>query len=108
MSRILLSSLRQVQPKLHLSPRMFSSSPASTASGSQPSSSPSSPVFKRVTVIGSGLMGSGIAQVTAEAGYRVTLVDTQADQLAKAMKSIKANLAVSVPSPLSPTTLSLY
>ncbi len=41
-------------------------------------------------------MGSGIAQVTAEAGYRVTLVDSQADALTKAVKSIKANLSVSV------------
>ena len=49
-------------------------------------------IFKHVTVIGSGLMGSGIAQVTAEAGYKVTLVDQNDAVLDKALKSIKTNM----------------
>ena len=31
--------------------------------------------IKQVTVIGSGLMGSGIGQVIATAGFRVNLID---------------------------------
>ena len=49
--------------------------------------------FNNVTVIGSGLMGSGIAQVTAEAGYQVTLVDQNDKILGKAQGAIKTSLA---------------
>lgn len=45
-----------------------------------------------VTVIGSGLMGSGIAQVTAEAGYSVFLVDQSDLALKNAMKTIETSL----------------
>lgn len=31
---------------------------------------------QRITVFGAGLMGSGIVQVAAQAGYKVTMVDT--------------------------------
>lgn len=31
---------------------------------------------RRVLVVGSGLMGSGIAQVAAQAGFEVDLIDT--------------------------------
>lgn len=46
-----------------------------------------------VAVIGSGLMGSGIAQVSAEAGFRVTLVDQNDKILEKAVGSIRTSLA---------------
>ncbi|PZC73824.1 hypothetical protein B5X24_HaOG208750 [Helicoverpa armigera] len=48
--------------------------------------------IKNVTVIGGGLMGSGIAQVSAQAGQNVILVDLSSDVLAKSQKSIGANL----------------
>ncbi|CAK1586632.1 unnamed protein product [Parnassius mnemosyne] len=48
--------------------------------------------IKNVTVIGGGLMGSGIAQVAAQAGQNVILVDVNSDILAKAQKSIGNNL----------------
>lgn len=48
--------------------------------------------IKNVTVIGGGLMGSGIAQVAAQAGQTVTLVDVSSDVLGKAQKSMGANL----------------
>ncbi|XP_026756140.1 hydroxyacyl-coenzyme A dehydrogenase, mitochondrial-like [Galleria mellonella] len=48
--------------------------------------------IKNVTVIGGGLMGSGIAQVSAQVGQNVTLVDVSSDVLAKAQKSIGNNL----------------
>ena len=48
--------------------------------------------ISHVTVVGSGLMGSGIAQVTAQAGYKVTLVDQSDAILNKAVASIKTSL----------------
>ncbi|QYF95814.1 3-hydroxyacyl-CoA dehydrogenase PaaC [Massilia sp. PAMC28688] len=41
-----------------------------------------------VAVIGSGAMGSGIAQVAAAAGYQVKLFDTRTDAVAKAIADI--------------------
>jgi len=48
--------------------------------------------INHVTVIGSGLMGSGIAQVTAEAGYQVSLVDQSQSILDKAIAGISKSL----------------
>jgi 3-hydroxybutyryl-CoA dehydrogenase len=45
-------------------------------------------VIKEVFIIGAGLMGSGIAQVCAQAGINVTLNDVNDEALAKALKSI--------------------
>ncbi|XP_047031901.1 hydroxyacyl-coenzyme A dehydrogenase, mitochondrial-like [Helicoverpa zea] len=56
------------------------------------SSSAMQSAIKNVTVIGGGLMGSGIAQVSAQAGQNVILVDLSSDVLAKSQKSIGANL----------------
>ncbi|KAG7312510.1 hypothetical protein JYU34_002031 [Plutella xylostella] len=56
------------------------------------SSSAVQSAIKHVTVIGGGLMGSGIAQVAAQAGQNVTLVDVSSDVLAKSQKSIGNNL----------------
>ncbi|XP_041362773.1 hydroxyacyl-coenzyme A dehydrogenase, mitochondrial-like [Gigantopelta aegis] len=47
---------------------------------------------KYLAVIGSGLMGSGIAQVAASAGQTVTLVDQTDDILSKSVGSIKKSL----------------
>ena len=41
-----------------------------------------------VAVVGSGAMGSGIAQVAAAAGYQVRLYDTRPDAVAKAIADI--------------------
>ena len=46
----------------------------------------------RVTVLGSGLMGSGIAQVAAQAGLDVTLRDIEDKFLDKGMNAIKQSL----------------
>ncbi|NCI47133.1 3-hydroxybutyryl-CoA dehydrogenase [Sediminibacterium sp. WSJ-3] len=48
--------------------------------------------MKQVTVIGAGTMGNGIAHVFAQSGFRVTLVDIHATQLAKAIETIEKNL----------------
>lgn len=48
--------------------------------------------INHVAVIGSGLMGSGIAQVSAEAGFKVTLVDQNDKILEKAVGGIRASL----------------
>ncbi|GBM38036.1 Hydroxyacyl-coenzyme A dehydrogenase, mitochondrial [Araneus ventricosus] len=48
--------------------------------------------LKNVTVIGSGLMGSGIAQVAAQTGHNVTLVDVSDPILKKASSRIEKSL----------------
>lgn len=45
-----------------------------------------------ITIIGAGAMGSGIAQVSAAAGYKVVLNDISEDVLKKALASIEKNL----------------
>jgi 3-hydroxybutyryl-CoA dehydrogenase len=48
--------------------------------------------IKKVFVVGSGLMGGGIAQVTAFAGYQVKMHDIKEEFTAKGMEAIKASL----------------
>ncbi|MEA1872150.1 MAG: 3-hydroxyacyl-CoA dehydrogenase family protein [Chloroflexota bacterium] len=48
--------------------------------------------IKKVCVIGSGTMGSGIAQVSAQAGYETTIVDVKQEFLDRGMGIIKASL----------------
>ena len=48
--------------------------------------------IRRVVVIGGGTMGNGIAQVCAQAGYRVRMVDVSATALARALEAISGNL----------------
>ncbi|MDR6225470.1 3-hydroxybutyryl-CoA dehydrogenase [Desmospora profundinema] len=49
--------------------------------------------IQRVTVIGAGQMGSGIAQVAAQAGYRVQLHDLTEEQVEKGLAVISRNLS---------------
>src|SRR5690606_16977090 len=42
-----------------------------------------------IGVVGSGAMGSGIAQVAATAGHKVVVTDTSIDQLNKAKKQLE-------------------
>jgi enoyl-CoA hydratase / 3-hydroxyacyl-CoA dehydrogenase len=49
-------------------------------------------LIKKVTVLGSGIMGHGIAQVSASAGYSVALRDVEESFLEKAMSKIKWSL----------------
>ncbi|XP_046969789.1 probable 3-hydroxyacyl-CoA dehydrogenase B0272.3 isoform X1 [Vanessa cardui] len=56
------------------------------------SNSTSLNAIKTVTVVGGGLMGSGIAQVAAQAGQNVTIIDLKPELLEKAQKSIQNNL----------------
>jgi 3-hydroxybutyryl-CoA dehydrogenase len=49
-------------------------------------------VSDRITVVGAGQMGAGIAQVAAVAGFEVTLVDVSAGQLERARASIEKSL----------------
>jgi len=49
-------------------------------------------MIKRIGVVGAGQMGSGIAHVTALAGYTVQLVDTNPSARTKALETIKKNL----------------
>ena len=45
--------------------------------------------IKKIFVVGSGLMGGGIAQVFAQTGYKVTLMDVEKKMLEKALKTIE-------------------
>ena len=48
---------------------------------------------KTIVVVGAGLMGTGIAHAFAATGHTVTLVDTQAQALARARQTIEKILA---------------
>ncbi len=48
--------------------------------------------IKNIVVIGAGLMGAGIAQVSLMAGYNVTLVDVKDEFIAKGIESIEGGL----------------
>jgi len=48
--------------------------------------------IKNITVLGSGIMGHGIAQVAATAGYNIVLRDIEQQFLDKAMEKIKWSL----------------
>lgn len=45
--------------------------------------------FDKIAVVGSGFMGSGIAQISAQAGFDVVLIDIEPKQLERACASIK-------------------
>ncbi|MCX6275888.1 MAG: 3-hydroxybutyryl-CoA dehydrogenase [Bacteroidetes bacterium] len=48
--------------------------------------------MKKVTVIGAGTMGNGIAHVFAQSGFSVALVDVSQDALNKAVATVSKNL----------------
>ncbi|MBA4494038.1 3-hydroxybutyryl-CoA dehydrogenase [Paenactinomyces guangxiensis] len=52
--------------------------------------------IKRVSVLGAGQMGSGIAQVAAQAGYQVSMLDTKEEFLQRGINRIGKNLERSV------------
>ena len=49
--------------------------------------------IQKVGVVGCGLMGSGIAQVSAQAGFQTVVREVSAELVEKGLKSIKKNLA---------------
>ena len=49
--------------------------------------------IKGVLVMGAGLMGSGITQVTAQAGYNVTMEDISEEFINKGLASIDKSLS---------------
>lgn len=49
--------------------------------------------IKKICVLGAGLMGNGIAQICAQAGYEVTMRDIEQRFIDGGMKSITKNLA---------------
>ena len=48
--------------------------------------------IRRVSVVGAGIMGSGIAQLAATAGYEVSVADADAEQLRRSRREIEASL----------------
>lgn len=56
------------------------------------STTPSMHIIKNITVIGGGLMGSGVAQVAAQTGHNVTLLDLNPEILKKTEAAIANSL----------------
>lgn len=54
---------------------------------------PTASDVKKIAVVGAGAMGNGIAQVFAQSGYAVTLIDPFDAALEKGMSTIESNLA---------------
>ena len=48
--------------------------------------------IKNVFVLGAGVMGSGIVQVSAEAGYNVTMADIKDEFISKGLANIEKSL----------------
>lgn len=48
--------------------------------------------IKRIAVVGAGIMGSGIAQEFAVAGYQVRINDVSAEKLDQALSAVRGNL----------------
>lgn len=48
--------------------------------------------IRNVAIVGSGQMGSGIAQVTASSGFNVMLADVNKKALDRAMKAISQSV----------------
>ena len=48
--------------------------------------------IKKVCVLGAGIMGAGIAQIAAEAGYTVAMRDIEDRFVEKGLSTIKGNL----------------
>ena len=53
-------------------------------------------MIKKVGVVGAGTMGAGIAQITAEAGFEVTLVDLEEKFVNRGMENILKNWSKAV------------
>src|SRR6201999_4139917 len=73
-------------------PGMTSSRPGSRVSSGTIINQLALAIMKNVSVIGAGTMGNGIAHVFAQKGFTVSLVDTQPQQLEKAVRTIAQNL----------------
>jgi 3-hydroxyacyl-CoA dehydrogenase len=90
--RIVLESFNQEESRalrhLFFAERNTSNVPGMTASAPQ--------VIARVTIVGSGTMGGGIAMCFADAGISVTVIDVDSDSLANGLARVKANYEASV------------
>lgn len=65
----------------------------STVSRHLSSSAPRGRDVRTLTVFGAGSMGSGIAQVAAQAGIKVTMTDLNENALSKGLQVIEKSLA---------------
>ncbi|PVV03095.1 hypothetical protein BB560_002455 [Smittium megazygosporum] len=91
--RCLSGSLKRLPQSTALFSRSYIAAPPSDATKSSENNQAVPEPFKKVCVFGVGLMGSGIAQVSAMSDYGVTVVDLNEDALnrgqAYILKSLK-------------------
>ena len=52
--------------------------------------------INKIGVLGAGTMGAGIAQICAQAGYQVVLIDIEQTMLDKGLKTINKSWAKAV------------
>lgn len=52
------------------------------------------PIVKKICVLGAGQMGSGIAQVGAQSGFQISMMDVEDGLLERGMQSIKKSLGI--------------
>ena len=50
--------------------------------------------IRKISVLGAGIMGSGIAQVAAQAGFEVVMTDLEDRFLEQGLKSINTSLRI--------------
>jgi 3-hydroxybutyryl-CoA dehydrogenase len=67
--------------------------PAESAQLAETARPAAPPESRTVVVVGAGVMGSAVAEITAEAGYRVVLLDVAARQLDAARDTIRRGLS---------------
>ncbi len=62
--------------------------------------------IKKIAVLGAGLMGHGITQVAATAGFEVNMRDIEERFLSSGMEKISRSAAASTPTRCCPTAAS--
>lgn len=79
-------------PGLEPIPGAEARSPSSFRSTAEAARKADAPAFRSIGVVGAGVIGSGVAQLFAQTGHNVVLIDIRPDQLDRARREIARNL----------------